>query len=60
MPGRKESRGGHFRDDYPEKDPEGKTFNIVVRKGPDGGMQLTREPIREMPEELEKVIEEQH
>ncbi len=56
---RKESRGGHFRDDYPEKDPVGGTFNIVIRKGADGEMRLAREPIREMPAELKRVIEEQ-
>ena len=43
---RKESRGGHFREDYPEKDPAGAKFNIVIRKGPDGEMRLAREPIR--------------
>src|SRR4029079_4660794 len=31
---RRESRGGHFRDDYPEKDTQFGTFNLVVRKGP--------------------------
>ncbi len=56
---RRESRGGHFREDCPEKDPAGARFNIVVRKGADGRMQLAREPIAEMPAELKHVIEEQ-
>jgi succinate dehydrogenase / fumarate reductase flavoprotein subunit len=56
---RQESRGGHFRDDCPDKDPACANFNIVIRKGADGGMQLAREPIPEMPAELRRVIEEQ-
>jgi succinate dehydrogenase / fumarate reductase flavoprotein subunit len=56
---RKESRGGHFREDYPEKDPDGGKFNIVIRKAADGRMQLTREPIPAMPPPLQQVIEEQ-
>jgi succinate dehydrogenase / fumarate reductase flavoprotein subunit len=56
---RRESRGGHFRDDCPDKDPACAGFNIVIRKGSDGGMRLAREPIKEMPAELKQVIEEQ-
>jgi succinate dehydrogenase / fumarate reductase flavoprotein subunit len=56
---RKESRGGHFRDDFPGKDPAGGTFNIVIRKGLDGGMRLAREPIPDMPAGLKKIIEEE-
>ncbi|HEY7615030.1 MAG TPA: fumarate reductase/succinate dehydrogenase flavoprotein subunit [Gemmatimonadales bacterium] len=56
---RRESRGGHFREDYPEKDPAAGRFNIVIRKGTNGEMQLSREAIPEMPPELKRVIEEQ-
>jgi succinate dehydrogenase / fumarate reductase flavoprotein subunit len=56
---RRESRGGHFRDDYPEKDPTGGRFNVVIRKREDGEMKLSREPIPEMPAELRRIIEEQ-
>jgi succinate dehydrogenase / fumarate reductase, flavoprotein subunit len=55
---RKESRGGHFRDDYPEKDPASAKFNLVTFRGPDGQMTLRRQPIAPLPPELAKVIEE--
>jgi succinate dehydrogenase / fumarate reductase flavoprotein subunit len=56
---RRESRGGHFRDDYPDKDPAFGAFNIVLSRHADGSMALTREPIRPMPAELQAIIEEQ-
>ena len=55
---RKESRGGHFRDDFPEKKADYSTFNIMVKQGPNGEMQISRVPILEMPAELKQVIEE--
>ncbi len=55
---RKESRGGHFREDYPEKDARFGKFNHVARKGPDGRMELEEAPIPEMPAELKQIIEE--
>ena len=54
---RKESRGGHFREDYPDKDAAWGRMNIIVRKGRDGGMDVSRIPIPEMPEELKRVVE---
>jgi succinate dehydrogenase / fumarate reductase flavoprotein subunit len=55
---RKESRGAHFRDDFPAKDKHYDGFNIVVRKGAGGEMQLTREPIPPMREDLQQIIQE--
>ena len=55
---RKESRGGHFRDDFPNKDAAAGRMNVIVRKNADGTMQVRRQPIPEMPPELKQVIEE--
>ena len=55
---RQESRGAHFRDDFPAKEEQFGKFNIVARKGPTGEVRLTREPIPPMRADLQQIIEE--
>jgi succinate dehydrogenase / fumarate reductase flavoprotein subunit len=55
---RKESRGAHFRDDFPNKDEALGRVNTIVRKSPDGDMRVTQEPIPAMPDDLQRIIEE--
>jgi succinate dehydrogenase / fumarate reductase flavoprotein subunit len=55
---RKESRGGHFRDDHPEKDPEYGGFNLVMTKGENGEPAIKRVPITPVREDLKQIIEE--
>jgi len=55
---RRESRGGHFRDDHPAKDPAAGEYNLITRRGSDGTMQIVREPRPALPPELRRVIEE--
>jgi succinate dehydrogenase / fumarate reductase flavoprotein subunit len=56
---RKESRGGHFRDDFPDKDAEWGKYNIKMTRGSDGRPKLERVPIVPLTEEMKQVIEEQ-
>ena len=56
---RKESRGAHSRVDFTEKDPEWGKVNVVIAKDEDGRMQLRKVPVKDMPEELKRIIEEQ-
>ena len=56
---RKESRGGHFREDYPDKSPEFGSVNIMVKQSARGEVQVSRLPLPPMPDHLKAVIEEQ-
>ena len=55
---RRESRGGHTRDDYPKPDPELGKVNMVQRLDERGEHTLTPEPLLVMPPELQALFEE--
>jgi succinate dehydrogenase / fumarate reductase flavoprotein subunit len=54
---REESRGAHFREDRPEKDPALDRTRIVIRKREEG-MELKRETLPPLPAELQQIVEE--
>jgi succinate dehydrogenase / fumarate reductase flavoprotein subunit len=55
---RKESRGAQFREDFPGKDAEWGKYNIVIRQGAEGEMQVEKRALPPIPGELKAVIEE--
>jgi len=55
---RKESRGAHFREDYPEKSAAAAKFNLTIRRGQDGSMTLGHEPVVPLTDEQKEIIEE--
>jgi len=55
---RKESRGAHTRDDFPEKEDAFGNVNTVLRQGADGQMEAIQETIPELPDELQEIIDE--
>ena len=61
---RKESRGGHTREDYPGPDPEMGKVNFVQHQAGDNGylapIAIAPEPLPEMPAELRVLFEEGH
>jgi succinate dehydrogenase flavoprotein subunit len=54
---RRESRGAHSRLDFPKADPAFGKVNVAIRRR-DGGMEVVRTPLPEMPEDLRKLFEE--
>ena len=57
---RKESRGAHIRDDYPDKVASEGTYNHTIQMATDGthSMALQREPLPPMTDEMKQIIEE--
>ena len=56
---RKESRGGHARDDFPEPDPDFGKVNVVARMAATGSWTVDAgAACRRCPTELEKLLEE--
>jgi succinate dehydrogenase / fumarate reductase flavoprotein subunit len=55
---RKESRGGHFRDDYPDKSADWAKYNIRFVKGPDGHPKMDKVPVVPLTDEMKQIIEE--
>ncbi len=55
---RRESRGAHWRTDYPDKDEELGKVNFIACKTPTG-MEVKPHPIPPMPPELAQVFEEE-
>ena len=54
---RKESRGGHTRDDYPATSPELSKVNFILKQI-NGEIQVEAKPLEEMPEELKQLFED--
>ena len=54
---RKESRGGHTREDYPTTDRHFGQVNVVTRRA-QGELTIAQEPLPEMPDELKRIFEE--
>jgi len=55
---RKESRGGQFREDYPNKEERFSKVNTIASRAADGSLQIRLEPLPEMPDYLKQVIDE--
>jgi len=55
---RKESRGAHFRDDFPDKSEDWAKYNLRVTKDANGEPKVEKVPTKPLTEEMKQVIEE--
>ncbi|MDZ4716285.1 MAG: fumarate reductase/succinate dehydrogenase flavoprotein subunit [Cytophagales bacterium] len=55
---RKESRGGHFREDFPEKSESFGSLNICIRKDNNGAMNVQQITKATMRDDLQQIIDE--
>jgi len=55
---RKESRGGHFREDFPDKSEKFGNVNISIRKESEDKMDVTHIPKATIREDLQQIINE--
>lgn len=55
---RKESRGGHYREDFPEKQAASGDVNIRISKNADGVMDVRAIPKLPLREDLQQIVKE--
>ena len=55
---RRESRGGHFREDFPQKDEGLGKINISILKGNDGAMRVQSIPRVSLRQDLQDIVNE--
>jgi len=56
---REESRGAHYREDFPDSEKEW-LVNIRCSRGADGELKWDRQPVSEVHPELRKALDENH
>lgn len=55
---RKESRGGHFREDFPDKSTEFSNVNMTLKKDNTGHLAIRQVPKPEVRHDLKQIIDE--
>jgi succinate dehydrogenase / fumarate reductase flavoprotein subunit len=55
---RRESRGAHFREDFPDRDPQQARFNLRISQDSGGRPRVERVPLVPLTAEMRQIIEE--